>query len=246
MTIGIMQPYIFPYIGYFQLINSVDKFIIYDRVSFIKKGWINRNKILLNGKDFVFSVPLKNASSFEEINKTQIEQELYRKWIVRFLKTLKINYANASNFSDTYGLIASVFNNEFDSISELASNSIEQTMKYIGINTEFMTTAGKRKNPFYEIEEKMNMNENLTATDRVISICQSENATRYCNPIGGMSLYSKEYFAQNGIDLKFIKSKNVIYNQFKNEFVPWLSIIDVMMFNTPDYIKILLTECDKI
>jgi len=61
-----------------------------------------------------------------------------------------------------------------------------------------------------------------------------------------MSLYSKEYFAQNGIDLKFIKSKNVIYNQFKNEFVPWLSIIDVMMFNTPDYIKILLTECDKI
>ena len=141
MTIGIMQPYIFPYIGYFQLINSVDKFIIYDRVSFIKKGWINRNKILLNGKDFVFSVPLKNASSFEEINKTQIEQELYRKWIVRFLKTLKINYANASNFSDTYGLIASVFNNEFDSISELASNSIEQTMKYIGINTEFMTTA---------------------------------------------------------------------------------------------------------
>lgn len=90
MKIAIMQPYIFPYIGYFQLINAVDKFIIYDDVNYIKQGWINRNKILLNNEDYLFTFPLKNASSYKKINEIELSENLYSKWKIKFFKTLEV------------------------------------------------------------------------------------------------------------------------------------------------------------
>ncbi len=64
MKLAIMQPYFFPYIGYFQLINTVDEFVVYDNIEFTKKGWINRNRILVNGKDEYITLPIKKDSDF--------------------------------------------------------------------------------------------------------------------------------------------------------------------------------------
>ena len=235
MKLGIMQPYLFPYIGYFQLINSVDKFIAYDAVNFIKKGWINRNKILLNGREFIFMVPLKDASSFNTIAQTEINDALYPEWRNKFLKTLRLSYTNAPHYQAVFDLVTSVFSETTPhTISDLASVSLVETMSYLNIKTEFIRAGEDNNNRYKEVENKQKANPELMAKDRVSAICKAEQMDAYINPIGGKELYSKEYFADQGITLNFIKSANIQYPQFGGDFVPWLSIIDVMMFNAPD------------
>ena len=180
MKIGIMQPYVFPYIGYYQLINAVDRFVIYDDVAFIKQGWINRNKILLNGEGHVFTVPIKNASSFTTIAQTGINHDLYEGWKAKFLKTLLQAYAKAPYYKEVAALVTNVFNTKCDTISELAAESLVETCKYLGINTEFILTATGYGN------------KELRAKDRVIDICKKEKAAIYINPIGGKELYTKD------------------------------------------------------
>lgn len=227
-----MQPYIFPYIGYFQLIHSVDKFVVYDDVSYIKQGWINRNKILLNGNDFIFTVPIKNASSFTTIRNTAINHQLYEAWRTKFLKTMTQAYAKAPYYSVVYNLVASVLHEMHDTICSLATASLLETSEYLGLSTKFILSATAYNN------------NSLKAKDRIIDICRKENVNNYINPIGGKELYSKDEFSNGGITLRFIKSHKIAYIQFNNEFVPWLSIIDVMMFNKPGDIKSMLNEYD--
>jgi len=219
MRLGIMQPYIFPYIGYFQLVHSVDRFVMYDDVSYIKQGWINRNKILLNGQEHIFTVPLKNASSFVTIANTELNKPLYDIWCSKFLKTLTQAYLKAPYYTAVNNLVSSILNCKHDTIGQLASASIVDVSKYLGITTQFIATA-----TCYD-------NNELKAQDRVIDICKREQATAYINPIGGKELYSKEDFAANGITLNFVKTHKITYSQLNNEFVPWLSMIDVLMFN---------------
>lgn len=221
MKLAIMQPYIFPYIGYFQLIDAVDKFVAYDDVAFIKQGWINRNKILLNGKEFVFTVPLRNASSFTTIANTEINLDLYGNWKSKFYKTLEQAYRKAPFYQAVSALIASVLDANHSTIAELATASVVASCNYMGMKREFVTTATGYGN-----------NE-LKAKDRVLDMCRIERADIYVNPIGGKELYAKEEFAKAGITLHFVKSHRVSYPQLAGEFVPWLSIIDVMMFNSP-------------
>lgn len=232
MKLGIMQPYIFPYIGYFQLISSVDRFVVYDDVTFIKQGWINRNKILLNGEGHVFTVPLKNASSYTTIAQTEINNNLYPGWRAKFYKTLAQAYAKAPYYKDAMNVVTTVFDTPCNTISELAAKSLTETSKYTGIGTEFVLTATGYGN-----------NE-LKAEERVIDICKQEKAAVYINPIGGKELYVKEDFKQAGMELYFARSRNITYTQFNATFVPWLSVIDVMMFNAPAEIKIFLNEYD--
>ena len=222
--LAIMQPYIFPYIGYFQLINSVDRFVVYDDVTFIKQGWINRNNILLNGKPHMFTVPLKNASSFTLIRNIELNHNLYKSWKEKFLKSLIQSYKKAPNYEKVFELISGVLNTECNTISKLAANSIVSTCNYLNIPTEFVLTAAG-----YD-------NDGLKAKDRVIDICKREYACAYINPIGGMELYDKVDFEQNGLQLNFIKSMPLNYSQNTKEFVPWLSIIDIMMFNDKEQI----------
>jgi hypothetical protein len=232
MKLAIMQPYIFPYIGYFQLIHAVDKFVAYDDVTYIKQGWINRNKILLNGKEFIFTVPLKNASSFTTIAQTEINQNLYDGWRNKFYKTLDQAYRKAPFYQPVSELITTVFDARHTTIAELAVASITASSTYVGLQREFVPTATGYGN------------NDLKAKDRVLDICRKEKADVYVNPIGGKELYAKEEFAQSGITLHFVKSHNIVYPQFNNEFVPWLSIIDVMMFNAPADVMKLLAEYD--
>jgi hypothetical protein len=232
MKLGIMQPYIFPYIGYYQLIQAVDRFVVYDDVAFIKQGWINRNRILLNGEPHIFTVPLSNASSFVTIGNTEINQNIYPTWKNKFLKTITPSYSKAPYYNEVFDLVGSILNGHCDTISTLATDSLIAVCSYLNITTEFVRSA----QPY--------QNSDLKAKDRVIDICKKEKADIYINPIGGKELYDKTDFKQSGLELFFLRTGNIRYNQNTTEFVPWLSIIDVMMYNSPETIIGFLNDFD--
>ena len=234
MKLAIMQPYFMPYIGYFQLINNVDKFIFYDDVTFIKQGWINRNQILINNKANMFSVPLANASSHTLIKDVLISENRYEKWKKSFLSSIMYNYKKAKNYGPVRELIEDILLKPPESISNFAIKSVIEISKYLDITTEF------------EICSKQYSNTHLSGQDRVLDICKSEHADTYINPIGGMALYSESKFLGNEIKLHFIKTDNLIYKQFSNEFVPFLSIIDVLMFNDREEILSMLNNFELV
>lgn len=234
MKLAIMQPYLFPYIGYYQLIHAADKFIAYDDVNFIKQGWINRNSILANGKLIIFSVPLDNQSSFSKINETNISQKLYPIWKNKFIKTIQQNYNKAPFYKEVFPIVESVFNIETSNIAELAVNSLKLVLNYLDIRTVFVGTSA-----IYQ-------NQNLSSQDRILALCEKEMATIYINPIGGQELYSKKEFLKKNIKLHFLKTGTINYNQFNSEFVPNLSIIDVLMFNDVPTINEFLTNFELI
>lgn len=234
MKIAVMQPYFMPYIGYFQLINAVDKFIIYDDVNYIKQGWINRNNILLNGQSYLFSIPLKNASSFKKINEIGINEVLFSKWKEKFFKTLESAYKKAPFYEKTSFILKNLFENNNSKIGDLVYHSIIEICKYTGIDTSIEKTS-----TIYQ-------NSELSKEERLVDICQKEGADTYINPFGGQELYNKEYFAKNDINLFFIKSHEVNYTQFNNNFVPWLSMIDILMFNSAEEINDMLDQFELI
>ena len=234
MKIAIMQPYFMPYIGYFQLINTVDKFIIYDDVNFIKKGWINRNNILANKNRTLFTIPLKKASQNELIKDISINIDSFSIWKNKFLKTLEMNYSHAKNYDSVLLLLEDVFSYDTDSISDLATYSLIVVCKYLNIKTEII------------LSSTIYCNEVLSGQERILDICLKEGAKTYINPIGGMELYSESLFLENNIDLFFIKTNNVIYKQFSEEFIPFLSIIDVLVFNDKEQVLDMLNKFDLV
>lgn len=223
-----MQPYLFPYIGYFQLINAVDKFVMYDDVNYIKKGWINRNNILINGKANMFTIPLKEVSQNKLINEIYLSDDT--KWRISFLKTIEMNYKKAPLFTVVFPLIEKIINAEVEKINHLVNKSLELINEYIGINTIIVPSSD-----IYSVAH-------LKGQERILAICKKENARHYINPNGGKEIYSVSLFEQEGIKLNFIETNQVVYKQFNNEFVPWLSIIDLLMFNTKDEITVFLNS----
>jgi len=222
MKAAIMQPYIFPYIGYFQLIDAVDTFVFYDDVNFIKRGWINRNKLLVNGEEHMFTVALSNVSQNKLINEILILNKSDSQ--NQLLKTLKHNYNQAPNFNIVYSLVNEIISKENNiTIADLAINSVLCISKFLELNTTF---------------EKSSISYKLTKgqerADRLINITKEKGCDFYVNPIGGQELYNKDYFIKEGVSLKFIKSEFKEYKQFENQHVKGLSIIDVLMFNSKE------------
>lgn len=229
MKVAIMQPYFLPYIGYFQLINAVDKFVIYDNIEYTKKGWINRNRILVNGKDEFMSLPITKASDFMHINQRFLVNN-FENEKNKILRKIKECYRKAPNFEFVYRLSEEIFNFENNNLFEFVFNSIKKICQYLGINTKLITSSS------------ININHNLKSEDKVISICKSLNSTIYINSIGGQNLYTKKNFYNSQIELFFIKSQPIAYKQFDFEFSPWLSILDVLMFNSIETTKDFLSK----
>lgn len=223
MKIGIMQPYFLPYIGYWQLLNAVDKYIIYDDVNYINRGWINRNRILLNSKDKMITLSLKEVSQNKLIK--EIELLNNEKEREKLLKTISQSYKKAPFYDEVYPLIEEILNFKEINLGKFLENSIKKIIEYLEINTTILISS--------EIE-KDNM---LKGKNKILDICKNLGASEYYNAIGGQELYSYEEFNKEEIKLKFLKSGNIEYRQFKNEFIPNLSIIDVMMFNSKEKIK---------
>ena len=228
MKLGIMQPYFFPYLGYWQLMNAVDVYVIYDDVNYIKNGWINRNNILLNGKKHLITLPLDKASSFLTIN--NICYTSNNLVIAKLLKTIYQSYKKAPFFNDVYPIIESTFSEKTCFVSKLLERQFSLVNQYLGIKTKILLSSNLKKD------------NNLKGQEKVINICKLLNATEYYNTESGKNLYSKEIFCNSGIKLHFLKPKDISYMQFKNIFVPNLSIIDVMMFNSKEKIMSFMNE----
>jgi len=222
MRLAIMQPYYFPYIGYFQLIAAVDMFVVYDDIKYTKKGWINRNRMLQNGKDVMFTLPLKSDSDYLDVRERVLAADLNRD---KLLNQFKGAYARAPYFAQAFPLIENIVRYEDANLFRFLYHSIARICEYVGITTEI------------KLSSSLMIDHDLKNQDRVIALCEAAGATSYVNAIGGVALYSKAMFREKNIDLKFIQSKPFEYPQFDNEFVPWLSIIDVMMFNPVDSIQ---------
>jgi hypothetical protein len=209
-----MQPYLFPYLGYWQLINVADVFVIYDDVNFIKQGFINRNYLLGKNKPQVFTLELLGASSNRLINEIEVGRN--RK---KLIKTICQNYIKAPYFREVMPLLEEILTNEEKNLAFYVGHSIQRIAEFLNLEVKFL----------YSSEIKKNCE--LRAQDKVIDICKNLNASVYINAIGGQKLYSKDEFKKNNIVLNFIKTDLSQYKQFGNDFVPNLSIIDVMMFN---------------
>lgn len=230
MKIAIMQPYFFPYVGYFQLINATEKFIMYDDVNFIKQGWINKNSILANGISSTFTLPLENQSSFTKISETYISATLFENWKKKFFKNLAQNYAKAPYYNMIQPIIFDVLQYGSGQISVLNYNIISKICTYLGISTNLVASSSVYNNC------------DLASSKRIIDICKIEKATVYINLAGGKDLYNKEEFANNGLKLYFISTNEILYKQFNNGFIANLSIIDVLMFNSPKDVLIILNN----
>ena len=232
MIVAVEQPYFLPYIGYWQLLNAVDVFVILDDVNYIKRGFINRNNILLDGKSYRFSIPVQDASQNRLIMDTRIC--LYEREKQKFLARIEYAYRKAPQYLQTYPIIKDIINNEEEDLTEFIQYSLLAIAKRLGITTEIIKSSALGKD------------NSFTGQKRVIEICKQVKADTYINPIGGRKLYDKFFFNRENIALFFLDTRheNIVYPQFNNAFVNMLSIIDIMMFNPIEKIQKFLEEYD--
>jgi hypothetical protein len=220
MIIGIMQPYYLPYMGYFQLMRAVDTFVYYDDVTFIKQGWINRNNISLDGKDYRFTLELQGVSSFKNINEIKVgnnREKLY--------KTFVQAYSKSPYFNQVADLLWWVFHSPETNLLNYITHTHCEIFYYLNLNINYLVSS--------EIQKDCS----LKGKDKVIDICKRRGADTYINAIGGQHLYDRQEFKENGIDLFFIHP---------SEDLPKRSILDVMMYYSPEEIRTMLNKYELI
>jgi len=225
MKVAIMQPYLFPYIGYYQLARHVDVFVFLDDVSFIKGGYINRNYIKHRGKTLRFTLPVENQSQ-NRLIKDHLFSTKYKKTI----DTIFFNYKKSINFDEVMPLISEIITQSDRNVANLSAKSISSVFAYLGIDRHFLFSS--------EIDK----NNALKGQDRIINICKIIGARNYTNAIGGVDLYSREAFELAGIKLDFLSMGEIVYETHGYPFLPGLSIIDILMLCPPEVIRKLLTN----
>jgi hypothetical protein len=215
MKLAIMQPYFFPYIGYWQSINAVDRYVIYDNVNYMKGGWINRNRILINGEPTYITVPLQQSSSYKRICDIAVQPSPV--WRDKLVKSVETTYRKAPCFAEAFPLIEKLIRHEADNLSDYLAHQLQTLAAFMGIKTKFVVTSRR-----YE-------NDHLSGQARIVDICKREGTTTYINPQGGQMLYDTNTFRSAGIDLRFIVMRPLPYKQRIDGFIPYLSIIDALM-----------------
>lgn len=227
MRLGMMQPYFFPYLGYWQLMNAVDEYIIYDDVNYIKGGWINRNRIKINGAPQFFGISIYKASQNKLINEHDIS--LSDKDKEGLIRKVEFAYGKAPYCSEAIDLFREILMYEESNLAGFLANANRRTASYMGIET-----------PIYSATE-MKLDHTNRAQQRIIDICRERGDSEYINAIGGKELYNKEEFAREGIKLSFLRmDDDIVYPQGKGAFIPGLSILDVLMYNSREEVRGLL------
>ena len=224
MRIAIMQPYLFPYIGYFQLAHAVEEFVVFDDVQYIKRGWVNRNRLLKNGSFYEFTAAVHGASQLHTFNEVAFAP------MERLIRTISSLYGHATHFATAFPLVASALRHHDRSVPHLIRFSIEEVFRYVGLPVRISYASELRVAP------------ELRGQDRIMRICHLKDATTYVNLPGGAGLYDAVTFGNSNIDLRLLRPNPDPYAQFGSTFVPNLSIIDVLMFNTPAQVRTLLTQ----
>lgn len=220
MKVGVMQPYFFPYLGYWQLFGAVDKFVVLDDVNYIKRGYINSNSILINGLPHKFTIPLNKASQNKLIKDTKMLFSMTDR--ESFLKMIMMAYRKAPCFDEIYPVLEEIVMHDTDDLTEFIVVSFMKVKELLGLKTDILLSSEIKKN------------NDLKGEERIIEINKKLGADMYINAIGGQQLYSYEHFWKESIKLCFIKMHQYQYKQFDDNFVPNLSLIDVLMFNDVD------------
>lgn len=230
-SVAVMQPYLFPYIGYFQLVKASNHFVFYDDVNFIKQGWIHRNRILINQAPTFFQVECKDASPNRKINETMINPA----WdSSKLMKTLEMTYKKAPFYSVVIDLVREVLADIKGPISKLNEGSIVVCSRYLELESQFHTSSA------------LSIGIDEGRAQRLVSITKYFGSDQYINLVGGQELYSKELFAEKGVTLSFVNPVLNPYPQFNaRSFVPGLSIIDVLMNNSPEATRHLI-DCYEL
>ena len=223
-----MQPYFFPYISYFQLLNMVDKYVVFDTACFSNNKWGFRNRILINGAPGFFRVKTLKASQYKRFNEISISNSIEEK--KKSLHALECSYKKAPHFSEVMPILEQFIMADYDNLAECNVASNKLVCNYLGIKTEIL------------LYSEMDCDNDHKRQYRIFDVCRILGGNEYVNAIGGMELYDFEEFRENGIELAFLKSDDIIYPQFGGEFVPDLSIIDVMMFNSVPEVQEMLNR----
>jgi hypothetical protein len=210
---AVMQPYFLPYIGYFQLINAVDTFVLYDDIEYTKKGWINRNRFNVNGVPTFITVPLKKDSDYLEVRQRLLSPDFVPK---KLLNVFDSGYRRAKFYDETRQVVESILQHEDRNLFGYIHNSIKVMCKHMDIETPIVVSSDVLPRG------------NQRGVDRVIGLCKRTDSCVYVNPPGGRSLYSAACFQECGMSLRFLCPNLTPYNQLSEEFLPALSIIDVL------------------
>lgn len=222
MRVAIMQPYFLPYIGYFQLLNLVDAFVIYDNVKYTKKGWINRNRLLQSGTDILMTIPLQHASDHSLIVERFVSPNFQRAKLLNMVSEL---YRRAPHFDRVFSMFEYIVHHDDRNLFGFLQHSLAAVCDYLRIKPKVI------------VSSSVPIDHQLCAQEKVLAICKALGATEYVNPEGGVSLYSADSFLQQELRLRFLRAKPVPYQQFGNDFVPFLSILDVLMFNSVEVVN---------
>jgi len=225
-----MQPYVFPYVGYFHLIEATNRMVFYDDVAFRKRSWINRNRILLEGRDHLFTIPVSGASQNKLI--LDVELAVDSSWRRKFMLTLRHAYGHAPHFGLVADLVEKVLSASHDSVADLAIASIDGVYDLMGLPWEHVRSSACSP-----------QTRGLDGASRLIRIARDQGAEEYVNAVGGRNLYDADEFLAGGLDLGFVESLPIEYDQLAGHpFVPGLSIIDVLMFNDVAGVRHALTQ----
>ncbi len=228
MKLGIMQPYFFPYIGYWQLMNAVDRYVIFDDVHYINRGWINRNRILIQGVPHYINLPLRKASQNKIINEIQIQFD--EKFPSKVLKTIIMAYGHAPQFGSVFPIVQEILLNREENLALFLKNQIVKIASYLEIKTRF------------DLSSELEQDRTLKGQDRILALCGLLGASSYYNTISGKELYKKEAFEQQGIQLRFVQTNPISYKQDTEIFQKDLSILDVLMYNPVEEVRRMLEE----
>lgn len=222
------QPYFIPYIGYWQLMKAADVYVIADDAQYMRHAWVNRNRILTNKtSQTLFTLELVKASHAEPINHRYISEQYNAE---KKLSVLRNAYGKAPYFQEGMALMTQILNCPERNLAQYLLHSIGCIRDYLGITT-----------PMYR-QSELNLNPEHRCEEMVYEVCHKLGADTYYNAIGGQALYSKEEFAKQGINLGFLQTGDIRYRQFGDGFIPSLSILDVMMFNSKEAIQEMLNH----
>ena len=232
MKLGIMQPYYFPYIGYFQLIHAVDRYVFLDTTQYVRRGWMNRNRIIniKEGTTYI-TVPVEKSPQGTAINDMRIDNS--KDWKNTTISQLNEVYKKrAPYFSEVIDLVRRTLDSSNDSLSELNIQSISCVFEYLEMPFEF------------DVFSKMDLDipNDCKGDEWTFHITNRMGYETYINPPGGRSFYDTEKFNAVGIDLKFIQPNLSIYNQEIGRFESGLSILDVLMFNSVPDVRTMLSD----
>jgi hypothetical protein len=217
MYVSIMQPYLFPYIGYFQLMTAADTFVVHDDVQYIKGGWINRNRILINGAPAWITLPVKADDHALNINqRTYVPAAATKR---RVLRRIEGAYHGAPQFPVGQAIVAEALSSPDSNVAAFNVHAMRVVADAIGITTDVV------------LSSQLSKDDALAGEARVIAICEMLGGDRYVNLPGGRELYAPAHFAERGLQLSFLEPRPRAYKQSGNAHVPMLSIVDVLMFN---------------